>query len=68
MASAPPQHDLDLVCALYGATYLRAVLSEHGEIQITLVKPDATLSATGPTTTDAVNAVVAKAHKCWGNG
>lgn len=61
-----PQHLLDSVCAKYGATYLRAILTEHHEVQITLVRPDATLSAVGATTADAVKSVAAKAHACWG--
>lgn len=58
-------HPLDEMCAKYGAVYLRTVFSPQ-EVQIMLVRSDATLSATGPTTAEAVEALAVKAEKCWG--
>ena len=66
MPTMEPQHPLDVVCATYGASYLREITTDHQEVQITLIRPNATLSATGATTADAVAKVVAKAEKCWG--
>lgn len=66
--SAPvhdPGHPLDALCTQYGATYLREVTSGYEEIQITLIRPDATLSATGATTAEAVENITKKVVKCW---
>ena len=57
---------LDLTCAKYHATHSRAIVSPHGEVQVTLIRADGTLSATGATTAEAVAAVIVKADKCWG--
>jgi hypothetical protein len=59
-------HKLDEICAIYGASYLRTVISPN-EVQIMLVREDATLSAVGSTTAEAVDAVITKAVKCWGD-
>lgn len=57
---------LDQTCAKFNATHSRSIVSNHGEVQVTLMREDSTLSATGPTTADAVAAVIVKAEKCWG--
>lgn len=61
---APPPSALDAVCAQYGCRYERSVFPT-GEVQLMLVRPDASLSAVGKTTAEAVANVVEKAHKCW---
>jgi hypothetical protein len=66
VAPAPGAHGLDLVCAKFGATHTRAIVSDHHEVQITLIRADGTLSATGANTAEAVERVIAKAEKCWG--
>lgn len=58
---------LDQTCAKFNATHQRSIVSNHGEVQVTLIREDGTLSATGPTTADAVAAVILKAEKCWGD-
>lgn len=58
---------LDQTCAKFNATHQRSIVSNHGEVQVTLIREDGTLSATGPTTADAVAAVIVKAEKCWGD-
>jgi hypothetical protein len=55
---------MDVLCQTYGATYLRDVFD--GEVQLTLIRPDATLSARGPTTAAALESLNVKALKCWG--
>lgn len=57
---------LDQTCAKFNATHSRAIISDRGEVQVTLLREDSTLSATGLTTADAVAAVIVKAEKCWG--
>jgi hypothetical protein len=59
-------HALDAVCAKFQATHSRAIVSDHNEVQITLIRADGTLSATGATTAEAVERIVVKAEKCWG--
>jgi hypothetical protein len=60
----PEPHLLDRVCQNYGATYQRT-LFPTGEVQITLIRSDATLSAVGVTTADAVQKLATKADACW---
>lgn len=62
--AAPEPHALDLLCQQYDATYQRTPFPT-GEVQITLIRPDATLSAVGLTTAEAVQKLTAKAHACW---
>ena len=66
VAPAPGAHALDRICAAFGATHTRAIVSAHNEVQITLTRPDSTLSATGANTAEAVARVIEKAEKCWG--
>lgn len=61
---APPPTALDAICAKFACTYERSVFPT-GEVQVRLLRPDATLSATGLTTADAVAKVCAKATLCW---
>lgn len=61
----PPPHALDGVCAQYACTYERSVFPT-GEVQMRLLREDATLSAVAPTTAQAVELLVKKAHACWG--
>lgn len=63
--AVPPPHTLDAVCEQYKCRYDRAVYPT-GEVQIRLLRDDATLTAVGPTTADAVKKIAAKAHACWG--
>ena len=62
---APEPHALDAVCAKYRCRYERSV-SPSGEVQMRLIRDDATLSAVGLTTAAAVEAITRKAHSCWG--
>lgn len=63
-APAPP-HALDAVCAQFMCRYERSIFPT-GEVQIRLIRVDATLSAVGATTAEAVERVVQKATSCWG--
>lgn len=63
--AVPEPHALDAICERYACRYERAVFPT-GEVQLTLLRDDATLSAVGPTTADAVANLTAKADKCWG--
>ena len=51
--TVPDGHPLDALCQQFGATYERAVLPT-GEVQLRLIRPDASLTATGATTKDAL--------------
>lgn len=57
---------LDEACAKYACRYERSVLY-NGEVQVRLLRPDATLSCRGPNTAETVDAVVKKANSCWSN-
>lgn len=63
--ATPEPHALDSACERFSARYERSVFPT-GEVQVMLIRNDATLSAVGKTTKDAVNAVTAKANACWG--
>jgi hypothetical protein len=60
----PPPSALDAACVLYNCRYERSVFPT-GEVQMMLVRPDASLSAVGPTTAAATENVLEKARKCW---
>lgn len=62
----PEPHLLDRLCQSYGATYQRT-LFPTGEVQVTLIRTDATLSAVGMTTAEAVQKLATKADACWSN-
>lgn len=64
--AVPAPHALDAVCAKFECRYERTIFPT-GEVQLMLIRPDATLAAKGPTTADAVAAIAAKAEKCWGS-
>lgn len=55
-----PANAVDALCVRFGATYERSI-SAGGEVQMRLIRPDATLSAVGATTYDAIVALEAKA-------
>jgi hypothetical protein len=55
-----PAHALDALCVRFAATYDRSIMPD-GQVQVRLVRPDATLAAVGPTTRVAVAALMAKA-------
>jgi|SanBayMetagenome_1026888.scaffolds.fasta_scaffold00845_5 hypothetical protein len=61
---APEPHALDALCARYACTYERSVF-QTGEVQIRLLRPDATIGAVGATTAEAVEKLTAKVHACW---
>lgn len=61
----PASHGLDAICAQYHCTYDRTIFPT-GEVQLRLLRADATLSAVGPTTADALTALTKKVHACWG--
>ena len=61
----PPPNALDGLCERFACRYERSVF-ETGEVQITLIRNDATLSAVGLSTAAAVDAITVKATKCWG--
>lgn len=61
----PKPHALDLVCEEFGCRYERSVFPT-GEVQIRLIRDDATLSAVGATTAQAVTRITTKARLCWG--
>ena len=50
-----PVHAMDALCQQYDATYIRDVFD--GEVQLTLIRNDATLTARGPNTADALDAL-----------
>ena len=60
----PPTHALDIACVTYACRYDRSVLPS-GEVQMRLIRNDATLLAVGLTTADAVQALLQKADDCW---
>lgn len=62
---APEPHALDALCARFHCRYERSVFPT-GEVQIMLIRPDATLSAVGKTTAEAVTLLAKKATACWG--
>lgn len=64
VGAVPPPNALDAVCAKFGCRYERTIYPT-GEVQLMLIRPDATLAATAPTTADAVAAIVLKAERCW---
>ncbi len=55
-----PANAVDALCLRYKAHYERSI-TPAGQVQIRLVRPDATLAATGATTRDAIIALEAKA-------
>jgi len=55
-----PANAVDALCVRFGATYERSI-APSGQVQMRLIRPDATLSATGATTRDAILALEAKA-------
>lgn len=61
----PKPHALDLVCEEFDCRYERSVFPT-GEVQIRLIRHDATLTAVGSTTSEAVMRIVTKARLCWG--
>lgn len=61
----PEPHALDAICAKYQCRYERAVFPT-GEVQMRLIRDDATLTAVAPSTGAAVTALVKKADACWG--
>jgi hypothetical protein len=63
--AAPEPHALDALCARHACRYERSVFPT-GEVQLMLIREDATLSAVGATTADAVEKLTVKADKCWG--
>lgn len=60
----PKPHALDALCERFACRYERAVFPT-GEVQVRLIRADATLSAVGPTTAAAVESLVKKATTCW---
>jgi hypothetical protein len=60
-----PVSALDAACARHQCQYSRTVFPT-GEVQVTLMRADATMSAVGATTKDAVERVVAKVDAAWG--
>lgn len=62
----PPPHMLDAICTRFGAQYMRSTFAT-GEVQVTLVREQDTLSGRGHTTADAVADVVKKATQLWGD-
>lgn len=61
--SAPPTHGMDMLCQQYTATYIRDVFGE--EVQLTLIREDATLTARAKNTADALALLSIKAEQCW---
>lgn len=62
---APEPHALDTLCARFKCRYERSVFPT-GEVQMMLIRSDATLSAVGKTTAEAVTLLNKKATSCWG--
>lgn len=64
--AVPEPHALDVTCAKYQCRYERVVFPT-GEVQMRLIRDDATLTAVAPSTAAAVAALVKKADACWGS-
>jgi hypothetical protein len=61
----PEPHALDALCAQYACTYERSVFPT-GEVQLRLLRSDATIGAVGATTAEALEKLTVKVHACWG--